>query len=305
MVYDNYGDNSRLHLVHDRPTPKVGPGEIRIAVRRASVNPVDWKAMSGGLDALMDAHFPVVPGWDVAGTVDEVGIDVPEFDKGDEVIAYARRDALGAGTFAEYVTVRAEAAARRPASATWEESAGLPLAGLTALQVLDRLGVEEGTRVLIHNGSGGVGSLAVQIAVARGARVLATASEANQQRLRGLGATPLLYGEGLVDRVRVEAPDGVDVVADFVGGVLDATLAVLADHGRHASIADPSVPEHGGQWMWVRPDGDDLDELATMVEEGALRVEVARTVPLEELPDAFALSRDGHVAGKIVVAVAD
>lgn len=305
MAYDRYGDDSVLRLV-DLPDPKVGPGEVRIRVRRAGVNPVDWKVMSGGLDGLMDAVFPVVPGWDVAGVVDAVGIDTPEFSVGDEVVAYARKDVVHGGTFAEIVTMSVRGVARRSSALTWDEAGGLPLAGLTALQTLDRLGLSSGQTVLVHGGAGGVGSLAVQIAHARGARVIATASPANHELLRSLGVDePVAYGEGLVERVRAVAPDGVDVVADFVGGVLDVTTAVLAPGGRHASIADADVLGAGGGWFWVRPDSAGLETLARLADSGALHVPVADVLPLEALPEAFARSREGHVRGKLVIAVSD
>ncbi|MGV9328514.1 NADP-dependent oxidoreductase [Streptosporangium sandarakinum] len=302
MAYDAYGGTEVLAPAR-LPRPKVGPGEVLVRVRCAAVNPVDWKLMSGGLDALMDTVFPVVPGWDVAGVVEQVGIDTPEFAVGDEVFAYARKDYVHGGTFAELVTVPVRALARKPASLTWEEAAGLPLAGLTAYQLLTRLGTGEGDTVLIHNAAGGVGSLGVQIAVALGARVIGTASPANHDRLRDLGAEPVAYGEGLAERVRSLAPEGVDVVADFVGGVLDDTLAVLAEGGRHASIADDSVVAAGGQWMWVRPSGPDLAALGELADAGRLTVPVARTFALEELGEAFELSRSGHVHGKLVVRV--
>ncbi|GAB2461159.1 NADP-dependent oxidoreductase [Streptosporangium sandarakinum] len=302
MAYDAYGGTEVLAPAR-LPRPKVGPGEVLVRVRCAAVNPVDWKLMSGGLDALMDTVFPVVPGWDVAGVVEQVGIDTPEFAVGDEVFAYARKDYVHGGTFAELVTVPVRALARKPASLTWEEAAGLPLAGLTAYQLLTRLGTGGGDTVLIHNAAGGVGSLGVQIAVALGARVIGTTSPANHDRLRALGAEPVAYGEGLAERVRSLAPEGVDVVADFVGGVLDDTLAVLAEGGRHASIADDSVVAAGGQWMWVRPSGPDLATLGELADAGRLTVPVARTFALEELGEAFELSRSGHVHGKLVVRV--
>ncbi|GAB48183.1 putative oxidoreductase [Mobilicoccus pelagius NBRC 104925] len=304
VTYERYGDPEVLSVT-EMPRPKVGPGEILVRVRSASVNPVDWKIMAGGLDAMMDAIFPVVPGWDVAGVVEEVGIDAPEFAAGDEVIAYARKDVVHGGTFAEFVTVPVRCAARRPASASWNEAAGLPLAGLTAYQVLTRLGVEKGSTVLVHGASGGVGRMGVQIARDLGARVIGTASEKNHDMLRELGAEPVTYGDGLADRVKELAPEGVDVVADFVGGVVDVTTAVLAEGGRHGSIADPDVLKAGGQWMWVRPDADDLAHLSQMVDDGRLRVDVAETFPFEKARDAFDLSREGHTSGKIVVVVSE
>ena len=137
--------------------------------------------------------------------------------------------------------------------------------------------------------------------MAHGARVIGTASLANHDYLRELGAEPVEYGDGLVDRVRELAPDGVDAVVDFVGGQLDTTLAVLRPGGAHASIAEPSVLEHGGDWVWVRPDGTDLTRLAELAAAGSLRVEVAQTYSLEQVADAFRASQDGHTRGKLVI----
>jgi NADPH:quinone reductase-like Zn-dependent oxidoreductase len=262
---------------------------------------VDWKVMAGGLDGLMDTVFPVVPGWDVAGTVVAVGPDTPDFAIGDEVMAYARKDVVHAGTFAEKVAVPAWAVARKPVALSWEQAGGLPLAGGTALRTMDVLEVGKGDTVLVHAAAGGVGSIAVQVGVARGARVIGTASEANHEFLRGLGAEPVTYGDGLAERVRAIAPDGVDAVADFVGGELQTTMAVLAAGGRHASIVDGSVEEHGGHVVWVRPLGSETQRLADLAEEGHLTVEVARTFGLDEVAEAFALSQRGHTRGKLVV----
>ncbi|WP_459548927.1 NADP-dependent oxidoreductase [Nocardia sp. X0981] len=300
-TYDRYTTDDSDVRVRDLPTPKVFPGSVLIEVRAAGVNPVDWKAMSGGLDGLIDAVFPVIPGWDVAGIVVETGIDTPEFAVGDEVMAYARKDVLHAGTFAELVAVEAAHVARKPANLPWEQAGSLPLAGGTALRTLDILDITAADTVLIHAAAGGVGSLGVQIAKARGARVLGTASPRNHDHLRELGAEPLDYGAGLIDRVRELAPDGVQAVADFVGGQLDTTRAVLAPDGRHASIADTSVTEYGGHAIWVRPDGTQTQRLADLAAKGDLTVPVAATFSLEEVADAFAASRTGHTRGKNVI----
>lgn len=301
VTYDSYApDNSRLRC-GEVADPKVGPGQVLIEVRAAAVNPVDWKVMAGGLDSMMDTVFPVIPGWDVAGVVVRTGPDTPDFAPGDEVMAYARKDAVQAGTFAEYVSVAAPSLARKPAALDWAQAAGLPLAGLTALRSLDRLAVGPRDVLLVHGAAGGVGSLAVQLGRDRGARVIGTASERNHAFVRELGAEPVSYGDGLLERVRALAPGGVSAVADFVGGQLETTLAVLADGGRHISVADPGVEQHGGHWIWVRPDGAKLAELAAVVERGALTVEVAQVFPLERAGEAFDASRTGHVRGKLIV----
>lgn len=302
MTYDRYGDPNVLHL-SDQPMPTVAPGEVLVRTRCTSVNPVDWKIMAGYLDNLMQVYFPVTPGWDVAGTVEAVGLDVPEFKPGDEVLAYARKDFVHDGTFAEYVTVPVRAVARKPATLDWEQAAAIPLAGLTGYQTLKRLNTSEGEVVLIHNASGGVGVQGVQIARAMGARVIGTASAKNHDMLRSLGAEPVEYGEGLAEHVRELAPDGVDVVADFIGGVLQTTQAVLSGNGRHASIVDGSVVDAGGAQFWVRPNGDDLQVLADMAAAGDLHVPIAAQFPLEEAAEAFRLNQKGHARGKIVVQV--
>lgn len=304
ITYSTYGGPEVLTL-SEIEEPKVGPGEILLDVRAAGVNPVDWKVMSGGLDALMTTTFPVIPGWDVAGVVAAVGLDTPEFSVGDEVMAYARKDWIQAGSFAERMTVPVRAAAAKPASLSFAQAAALPLAGLTAFQSLHRLGLEAGRTVLIHGANGGVGSFAVQIAAAAGVRVIGTASPRSHERVRGLGAEPVAYGEGLADRVRELAPDGVDLVMDYVGGVLEETLAVLAPGGRHASIADGSVAGSGGEYLWVRPDAADLTALAELVEAGALRVDVERTFDLAEAADAFRASMEGRTSGKIALTIGD
>lgn len=302
MTYDRYGDNTELRMT-DRPVPKVGPGEVLIRVTRAAVNPVDWKIMSGGLDALMDAIFPVVPGWDVAGVVEAVGPDTPEFAAGDRVSAYARKQVVSGGTFAEYVSVMADDVAAVPDGVSDDIAAALPLTGLTALRVLETLAVTKGESLLIHAASGGVGYLAAQLAVAAGATVVGTASPANHDKLTAIGVTPVAHGEGLSDRLREVAPDGFDAVADLVGGVLDVSLEVLREGGRLASIADPAVEEHGGRWVWVRPDGERLSQLLEEVAGGRLTVEIDRAFPLEQVADAFAASQDGSARGKLVIEV--
>lgn len=302
MAYSRYGGNEVLELM-DLPMPKVGPGEVLVRVRSAAVNPVDWKIMAGGLDALMTSVFPIVPGWDVAGVVERVGIDVPEFSAGEAVLAYNRKDFVHDGTFAEFVSVPVRSLAAKPPSVGWDEAAALPLAGLTAYQVLIRLGAERGQTVLVHGAGGGVGSMGVQIAAGMGLRVIGTASTVNHDRIRALGAEPVAYGDGLAERVRSLAPTGVDLVADFVGGVLDTTVAVLAPGGRHASIADDSVTAAGGSWVWVRPSGPDLSHLAALVERGDVAVPIAGVFDLDHLAEAFDASRGGRSQGKLVVRI--
>ncbi|MEU3751226.1 NADP-dependent oxidoreductase [Streptomyces olivoreticuli] len=304
ISYRSYGGPEVLEY-GELPDPKVGPDSVLVKVKAAAVNPVDWKAQAGYLDGALDAVFPVVPGWDVSGVVVQPGADVQEFAVGDEVIGYVREDFLSRGTFAEYVAAPVRTLARKPANLTFEQAAGLPLAGLTAYQSLVKaLRVAQGQTVLIHAAAGGVGSMAVQIAKHLGARVIGTASERNHDYLRGLGAEPVVYGEGLADRVRALAPSGVDAVLDLAGGdALTVSPGLLTEGGRLASIADPSVLGLGGRYVFVRPDTADLTALTELAESGALTVEVAEVFPLEKTAAAQRLNAEGHTRGKIVVTV--
>lgn len=304
MTYSQYGSTDVLELT-EQPVPKVGPGEVRIRVTRAAVNPVDWKLMGGGLDALMDSRFPVITGWDVAGVVESVGPDVPEFAEGDRVAAYARKQINQAGTFAEFVTVWADHVAKVPDGVSDDVAAALPLTGLTALRTLETLEVGDGDRLLIHAASGGVGYLAAQLALSLGASVVGTASPGNHDKLRDLGVTPVAYGPGLEKSLREIAPEGFDAVADFAGGTLEVSRAVSRDARRIASIADPEFARSGGSWVWVRPDGTRLTQLLGKVADGSLEVAIDRTYELEDATAAFVRNQEGGGSGKIVIRVAD
>jgi NADPH:quinone reductase-like Zn-dependent oxidoreductase len=305
IVMNEYGGPDVLKLVDDAPEPKVGPDSVLVRVKAAGVNPVDWKVRQGDLDGLFETDFPVIPGWDVAGVVERVGPAVSEFCPGDEVIGYVREDHIGRGTYAELVAAPVRTLGRKPARLSWAEAAGLPLAGLTAYQALGKaLAVTKDDTVLIHAASGGVGSFAVQIARAKGARVIGTASPANHDHLRSLGAEPVAYGEGLSGRVRDLAPGGVSVALDLVGGeALEVTPGLLSATGRWASIIDPSVIERGGRYVFVRPDAHDLGALASLADDERLSVPVARTFPLADAAEAQRLSAEGHTRGKIVLEV--
>lgn len=205
ITYSAYGTPGSLTLV-DVPHPKVGPGEVLVRVKAAGVNPVDWKLAAGYLDPILEVRYPVIPGWDVAGVVESVGPDTFDFAVGDEVYGYVRKEWVELGTYAELVSAPVRTLARKPRELTFEQAAGLPLAGLTAYQSLTRAGLKAGESVLIHSAAGGTGSFGVQIAVALGLRVIGTAGAHNHDYLRSLGAEPVLYGEGLADRVRELAP---------------------------------------------------------------------------------------------------
>ncbi|MER8047231.1 NADP-dependent oxidoreductase [Streptomyces sp. NPDC094032] len=305
MTLPRYGGPEDLALV-DLPDPKVAPGEVLVRVVAAGVNPVDWKLAAGGLDPLMVAHFPLIPGWDVAGVVERNGLDSTEFAPGDEVFGYIRKDSAEHGGYAEKVSAQVRMLARKPRALSWAQTAGLPLAGLTALQAADRVGVGAGDTVLVHAAAGGVGSLGTQLALARGARVIGTASPANHAFLRELGAEPVAYGPGLAERVRELAPGGVDAALDFVGGeAVDVSVALLASPARLASVADHRAAALGGHYVWVRPDGAGLTALAALADQGRLTVPVEKVLPLRDAPEAWRLSSEGHTRGKLVLSVGE
>ncbi|MCB8903438.1 MULTISPECIES: NADP-dependent oxidoreductase [unclassified Streptomyces] len=305
ISYRRYGGPEVLEY-GELPDPKIGPDAVLVRVRAAAVNPVDWKCQAGYLDGMMDAVFPVIPGWDVSGVVVRPGVSVTEFAEGDEVMGYVREDFLSRGTFAEYVAAPVRTLARKPRSVGFEESAALPLVGLTAYQALHQpLAVGPGDTVLVHAAAGGVGSMGVQIARHLGCRVIGAAREAGLERVAELGAEPVVYDEGtFADQVRTLAPQGVDAVLDTIGGpFLRISAGLLATGGRLASIADGEVLALGGRYFWVRPDPVDLAALADLVDEGVLSVRVARTFPLEQAADAQRANAAGGLNGKVVVTV--
>ena len=303
LLYDQYGgsDRFRIGTVSD---PSIGPDSVLVKVFAAGINPVDYKVREGYLQQLMPAFFPVVPGWDVAGVVVSVGLDTPEFAVGDEILAYARKDFVQGGTLAELVEVPVRTAAHKPAGLSFEEAAALPLTGLTALQTVRRSGLGAGSTVLIHGASGGVGSFASQLAVLAGARVVGTASEANHDYLRTLGTEPVAYGDGLIAAARALAPDGFDVILDYIGGqAIDTVPDLLRPGGAVVSIADGRVTGLGGLYAWARPSTSDLAELAALAASGQLKVTVSEVFDLDDAAAAYAALEGGHTRGKIVVRV--
>lgn len=293
-----------MHLT-ELPAPHIGPDSLVVRVAAAAVNPVDYKIRAGYLDGLIDPVFPIVPGWDVAGVVDQVGLDTPEFQVGDEIIAYARKDVVSGGTFAEYASVPVRTAARKPESMSFAAAAALPLAGLTALQTVRRSGVSHGSTVLVHAAAGGVGSFACQLAMHAGARVIGTASPGNYDYLRSLGVEPIDYHDDLVSAAQGLVPAGFDVILDYVGGVaMDTVPQLLHTGGTVASIVDTwARDQFGGQYIWVRPDVAGLTELAGLAAQDIVRPELSRVFDLEAAADAHRAVETGHTRGKVVVRV--
>jgi NADPH:quinone reductase-like Zn-dependent oxidoreductase len=290
--------------------PQPLPTEIRVRVAAAGVNPVDFKTRAGTGMAAVLGPPPFTVGWDVAGTVDAVGTGVTRFAVGDAVFGmpwFPRQ----AGAYAEFVTAPSRHFAHRPAGLSEVEAAGLPLAGLTAWQCLvDIAAVQPGQRVLVHAAAGGVGHLAVQIAKARGAYVVGTASAGKHNLLHDLGIDEAVdYRAEAFEKV----VEPVDLVLDLIGGdVATRSLDILHPEGRliclpsaAAAAALAAAAERGlrATAMLVEPDGDGLEDLARLVDERRLRVLVAETFPLERASHAHRAGEMGRTAGKLVLTI--
>ena len=297
VAFSEYGDPDVLRVV-ERPVPVPGQGEARIAIRAAGVNPVDWKIRSGAA-AFVSVEFPAVLGGDVAGVVDAVGPGVTEFAVGDEVLG-----ASGFGGYAELAVVPVGALTKKPASVPWDVAAALPVAANTAYHAFDELRLQPGETIVIDGAAGGVGTVAVQVAKNLGAVVIGTASEGNHDYLRSLGATPVTYGEGLAERIRAVAGQGVDAALDASGrGSLPALVEVVGNPERVVTIADYSGGELGVRMIYASPEGtsDRIARAAALAAEGKLTVPISRTYSLEKAPDAHRASEEGHVRGKLVI----
>jgi len=287
VVHNRFGGPEVLELV-ELSEPKVNVDAVLVRVKAAAVNPADLGMRAGVLADALDTYFPVVPGWDIAGIVERAGPGAPEFAPGDDVIGYVRGEVQHRhGAYAEKVSADVRTLIRKPRTLSWAEAAALPLGGLTAYQAVRALRVVAGETVLVHGAAGGVGSLAAQIARARGARVLGTASRDDYDYLRSLGVEP------------VDALAGkVDAVLDTVGnGALSGTPAGV----RTASIAEFSHP--GVVPVFARLDHADLRALVDLAESGDLTPRVGLTFPLAEAALAQEAVAKGHTRGKVVLEV--
>jgi len=302
VVTTAFGGPENLELIEvDLPAP--GAGEVAVSVRASGVNPADVK-LREGLFGTDPSWLPMRLGSEAAGVVTAVGEGVTGTSVGDEVIAFR-----ASGAYATELVLDTSTLTPKPSTLSWEEAAGLMLTGATAVHALTATSVGEGDTVLVHGGAGGVGQMAVQLAGIRGARVIATASPRNHDLLRSLGAEPVAYGDGLADRVRELAPDGVDAALDLVGTdeALEVSLALVADRDRIATIAnfgDNGIKVLGGG-PGADPGTEIRDaaraELARLAGEGRLKVRVDRTFPLAEVADAHAYLTAGHPSGKVVL----
>jgi NADPH:quinone reductase-like Zn-dependent oxidoreductase len=285
-----------------RPVP--GADDVLIKVQAAAVNPIDWKIRAGYVKEVFPLTFPATLGWDVSGTVEEVGAAVTQFKRGDEVYAL-----IQGGGYAEYAVAGKAVVARKPRTLDYVQAAAVPVAGLTAWQALFEVAqLKAGQKVLIHAAAGGVGNFAVQLAKAKGAYVIGTASSKNQAFLRGLGV------DQTIDYQKTRFEDvvrDVDVVLDTVGGdTLERSFKVLKSGGILVSLVQPPSPESAAkygvraQFYGGHASSSDLAEIAKLIDEGKVKTVVETVLPLAEVRRAHELSETGHGRGKIILKVA-
>ncbi|GGZ89208.1 NADP-dependent oxidoreductase [Streptomyces subrutilus] len=294
ISFAEFGGPDVLRLV-EAEEPHAGPGRIRIAVRAAGVNPVDWRVREGQVLTAHPIELPAGVGLDAAGVVDEVGEGVEGVEIGDRVFGE------GSGTYAESAVLSAWA--RMPDGLTFEEAAGYPSVVETALRVIREVGVRPGQTLLVSGASGGVGSAVLQIARDRGVTVIAVAGAANQDYLWGLGALATTYGEGWVERVRGLGP--VDAALDLAGsGVIRELVELTGDPQKVISIADLDAPKLGVRFSGTAGSVPDaLAEAVGLIARGKLHIPVEKSYPLAEAATAHADSRAGHARGRRVIVV--
>jgi len=302
-----YGGPEVLHY-EDAPRPQPQAGEVLVRVHAAGVNPIDWKVREGHMKDFWPHKFPLILGWDLSGVVEELGRGVSRFKIGDEV--YSIPDPTRNGAYADYIVVRESELALKPNSLHHIRAAAVPLAALTAWQSLfDTAQLQPGQRVLIHAGSGGVGHFAVQLAKWKGAYVFATASTKNQDLLRELGV------DKAIDYTQQRFEDvarNIDIVLDTIGGeTQERSWSVLKKGGVLVSLVQPPSEEKAKE-LGVRaafvaghPSGEQLAEIAKIIDAGQLAPVIDRILPLSEVRRAHELSKSGHTHGKIVLRISN
>ena len=295
LQYNEYGGPEVLRVA-EAPEPHAGPGQIRIAVKAASVNAFDWKVRSGMFAGDKPLDSPAYVGLDGSGVVDEVGEGVTGVAVGDEVFG------LGKNTNAELAVL--DSWAHKAPAIDWAVAAAVGMVAETSERVLRLLDVKSGDTLFIDGGAGGVGAVAAQMAIARGARVIASAGPDNQDYLREIGATPVLYGQGLVNRVRAVPGEKIDAVLDAVGkSAIEDLISLAPQPSQVVTIANYGAAESGARLTGGGADSQPmkaLAEAAELLEQNKLVVKV-QTFPLERADEAHRASQAGHVRGKLVL----
>jgi len=294
----DYGGPEVLHVV-DVDEPHAGPGQVRIAVRAAGVNPSDWKSRAGLYREFDPVTFPSGVGVEASGVVDEVGPGVFNVSVGDAVFGY------GANTVAQYAVLTHWA--HKPDDLSFEVAGGLPVIAETATRALDEVGVKSGETLLVSGAAGGIGSAVIQFARQRGIAVIGTASTLKHDYLRGLGAIPTTYGPGLAERVRELAPKGVDAALDVAGsGIIPELIEIVGDPSYVLSVADFAAEQYGAKFSYGPPKNPErvLADVARLCSAGLFRLRVEQTFPLEQTARAQEVSAKGHVTGKLIISIA-
>lgn len=288
--------------------PELKEGEVLIKVKAAGVNPVDTVIRQGYYKDKIPHSFPLIPGWDVAGVVEDRGHGARRFSIGDGVYAYARRPEIKWGTFAEYLVIPDSYLASKPLKLNWHEAAGIPLAGLTAYQGLYEAGnLGEGQRVLIIGASGGVGSFGIQLAKVKNAEVIGVASKENHQYMKDLGADHTLdYRDQHVgEATKGIFPDGVDLIFDCNGGEsMNQSLDALKPSGKVVSTLSQGEgldPKIDFQFIFVEPNAHQLEHLRKLADADKLKVKISKTYGLEETGEALEQINTTHTTGKIII----
>ncbi|MFI6499938.1 NADP-dependent oxidoreductase [Nonomuraea typhae] len=286
--------------VMELPAPQAGPGEVRVRVKAAGVQPYDTAVRAGWTPQGVDRPLPRIPGNEFAGVVDQVGAGVTGVAIGDEVLGFTMLNA-----YAEYTVVPSASVTPKPAGLAWEVAGALTAGVQTAEIAIDNLAVRAGDTLLIHGAAGSVGGAAVQIARRRGAKVIGTARAVNHDYLRELGAIPVEYGPGLADRVRALAPEGVTAVLDGAGReALDVSLELVADRDRILTLYEhEKAPKLGIRTTVGERLAERLGRYAAEVADGAFRFHIRRTYLLSEAAEAHREMETGHGRGKIAIVV--
>ena len=310
IAIEDFGGPERLQLM-SLPRPKAGKKEVLIRAVAVGVNPIDWAIREGRLREILPHTFPLVPGWDVAGVIEEMGEDATRFRKGDRVWAYAWKPRVQWGCYAEYVAVIESSVALMPTKLLYEEAAGVPLAALTAWQCLfDHAGIGPGASVLIHAAAGGVGHFAVQLARHAGADVIGTAGTSNQPFVLELGAVATVdyTKEDFREVVRRHRPEGVDLaICSTDAETMKRSYDVIKPGGRMVSLIGAPDHEEAARHkvtacdLFVEPDAEQLATLAGLIDLGKLRPHVQKIYGLRDAAEAQKRSAEGHVRGKLVL----
>lgn len=299
LVLDGFGTEDGF-VPRDVPLPVPGAGQVRIRVRAIGINPLETKIRKGWMAEVMPTTFPAILGNELAGVVDAVGDGVQGIAVGDRVAGFA-----ATGSYAEYALSRADAVARVPDGLSFEHAVTIPTGAETTRRALAPLRITRGETVVVNGAAGGVGSMAVQLLVAAGVTVIGTAGEANHEYLRTLGAIPVGYGDGVGERIRAVAEQGVDAVFDVAGqGFIPVAIDLMGGTERIITISDFTAPALGvavaaGDPTTLTADGfADVLELAA---QGKIATPIAALFPFDDLAGAHRLSETGHLRGKIVV----